>query len=50
MFVQGIVDLSFLQGMDTIKKLYSTYPKDDLKRMEKEVSYKLIALKLMEES
>ncbi|XP_060676429.1 uncharacterized protein LOC107427845 isoform X2 [Ziziphus jujuba] len=25
------------KGMDTIKKLYSTYPKDDLKRMEKEV-------------
>lgn len=24
--------------MDAIKKLYSIYPKDDLKRLEKEVS------------
>ena len=26
------------QAMDSIKKLQSSYPKDDLKRLEKEVS------------
>lgn len=28
------------QAMDAIKKMKSSYPKDDIKRLEKEVSYK----------
>ena len=28
-----------LQAMDAIKKLYSSLPKDDIKRLEKEVSF-----------
>lgn len=28
-----------LQAMDTVKKLYSHAPKDDVKKLEKEVSF-----------
>jgi len=31
--------LLILQAMDAIKKLYSSLPKDDIKRLEKEVTY-----------
>jgi hypothetical protein len=35
--------------MDTVKKLYSHAPKDDLKKLEKEVSSKLITAKTVDQ-
>lgn len=38
-----------LQAMDTAKKLYSHAPKDDVKKLEKEVSSKLITTKTVDQ-